>query len=673
MTVRLVTAILLSTLAVASIKADLYTDLRCDGRQVLVELFQWKWEDVARECEVFLGPRGVCAVQVSPPSEHVYIEDTRQTWWHRYQPVSYILNSQSGSEEEFRVMVERCTKAGVRVIPEVVLNNMAEQGLHGTGSAGTSYNSDNLDFPGVPYDYHDFHNNNMCSTDGNYTSALQLRTCSFAGLTDLNQTAQHVRERITAYLDHLLDVGVRGFVINAASLMLPSDLAALQGSVKNSSDGTRPVFAMDVYDFDGNGPIKAEEYSKLGYVADFQYSLKIAEGLRNFKKFSEFVDAPYEWTGSDKTVAFVDNHLLQRLSPLVPSLTFKQPREFSMATAFTLAFTNGPVRLMSSYDFDDPELGPPVTLNSSLASVEYTDNGTCSGGWICEHKWPLVSKMAAFRNAVAHKDLNHWTSSEDLVAFSRGRVGFFAMTSASNFSGRVNTGLAAGTYCDILSDCSRQIVVKEDGSTQLDMRGDANPVTAVIANVPDINYQRTLIFIEKVTKPGEYVFFRGGLDHGRLRGCTTDADTSKCAIPVYVRNINKGDFFSSYEAWRAGDAHLDWYGAERLQGSFGNVRSLGTPAVWTSNDPSSPGYHPLNVYGSHYWLVDMDVDCTKTENGFFELKAYLNGWEPDAQSKPCTGDGSGDAMPFTSSNHVAICGRINVFHWGQSRCERTRF
>lgn len=38
------------------------------------------------------------------------------------------------------------------------------------------------------------------------------------------------------------------------------------------------------------------------------------------------------------------------------------------------------------------------------------------------------------------------------------------------------------------------------------------------ADVPDINYQRTLIFIEKVTKPGEYVFFRGGLDHGRLRG-----------------------------------------------------------------------------------------------------------------------------------------------------------
>lgn len=45
-----------------------------------------------------------------------------------------------------------------------------------------------------------------------------------------------------------------------------------------------------------------------------------------------------------------------------------------------------------------------------------------------------------------------------------------------------SSGLAAGTYCDILSDCSRQVVVKEDGSTQLDLRSEANSVTAVITS-----------------------------------------------------------------------------------------------------------------------------------------------------------------------------------------------
>ena len=31
---------------------------------VYVHLFEWKWTDVARECETFLGPKGYTAVQV---------------------------------------------------------------------------------------------------------------------------------------------------------------------------------------------------------------------------------------------------------------------------------------------------------------------------------------------------------------------------------------------------------------------------------------------------------------------------------------------------------------------------------------------------------------------------------------------------------------------------------
>lgn len=86
------------------------------------------------------------------------------------------------------LVISFCCCCFFRVIPEVVLNNMAEQGLQGTGSAGTSYNSDNLDFLGVPYDYHDFHNTNMCSTDGNYTSALQAiftYTCLYFMFIDM--------------------------------------------------------------------------------------------------------------------------------------------------------------------------------------------------------------------------------------------------------------------------------------------------------------------------------------------------------------------------------------------------------------------------------------------------------------------------------------------------------
>lgn len=34
------------------------------GRSVIVHLFEWKWVDVANECESFLGPNGFGGVQV---------------------------------------------------------------------------------------------------------------------------------------------------------------------------------------------------------------------------------------------------------------------------------------------------------------------------------------------------------------------------------------------------------------------------------------------------------------------------------------------------------------------------------------------------------------------------------------------------------------------------------
>src|SRR5262245_40840457 len=70
--------------------------------ETFVHLFEWRWADVARECEVFLGPMGYSAVQISPPSEHALIANASGSgvafpWWQRYQTVSYRLdNSRSG-------------------------------------------------------------------------------------------------------------------------------------------------------------------------------------------------------------------------------------------------------------------------------------------------------------------------------------------------------------------------------------------------------------------------------------------------------------------------------------------------------------------------------------------------------------------------------------------------
>jgi hypothetical protein len=65
------------------------------------------------------------------------------------------------------------------------------------------------------------------------------------------------------------------------------------------------------------------------------------------------------------------------------------------------------------------------------------------------------------------------------------------------------------------------------------------------------------------------------------------------------------------------------------------------------------------------WIVP------KTYNGWFELKGYEDqniGWEPDIAQAACTGSGNAGTAPFKTNNHVAKCGFVNVFDWGQNSC-----
>ena len=76
-----------------------------------------------------LGPYGFGGVQVSPPTEHAVIWHPRRPWWERYQPVSYKMISRSGNDAQFRDMVARCNKVGVRIYADAVINHMAIEGM----------------------------------------------------------------------------------------------------------------------------------------------------------------------------------------------------------------------------------------------------------------------------------------------------------------------------------------------------------------------------------------------------------------------------------------------------------------------------------------------------------------------------------------------------------------
>jgi len=81
------------------------------------------------------------------------------------------------------------------------------------------------------------------------------------------------------------------------------------------------------------------------------------------------------------------------------------------------------------------------------------------------------------------------------------------------------------------------------------------------------------------------------------------------------------------------DGFLDWYGREAGQTLTSHqLVAEGTAADWTTNhgtfgDPKRTvpvdgyGEEPLNLWGDHYWMIDVDMDCSRAVDGvWFELK-----------------------------------------------------
>jgi hypothetical protein len=203
-----------------------------------------------------------------------------------------------------------------------------------------------------------------------------------------------------------------------------------------------------------------------------------------------------------------------------------------------------------------------------------------------------------------------------------------------------------------------------------------DPLGSVQGRATGANFKRTVVFIYGQTQPGQDMFVRGGLDHGQAQqqlGITCTAANMLCSIPLVHRN----SLNATTQPWKVGDSALDWYGAEAGQtGVSHGITAQGTAVDWTTDvwpagwgpqrAVATDGYgvEPLNQYGPHYWMLDVDLDCSRGfpsgGESWFELKSYVSngpGWE---------GDISQPGAPYTSINHFAQCGRINVFRRGEN-------
>ncbi|KAJ8925515.1 hypothetical protein NQ315_009354 [Exocentrus adspersus] len=436
------------------------------GRNTIVHLFEWKWSDIASECENFLGPKGYAGVQISPPNENEVInQDGGRPWWERYQPVSYDLNTRSGDESALADMISRCNAAGVKIYVDAVFNHMAAIG--GTGTGGHDCDPGSKSYPAVPYGSGDFHTS---CTVNNYNDAENVRNCELVGLPDLDQSKDYVREQIVGFLNHCVDLGVAGFRVDAAKHMYPADLEAIYGAVKDLPSGGRPFFYQEVIDLGGEA-VSKDEYTDFGTVLEFKFGTELGNAFQGNNALKYLKTWGPEWGLLDGTdaVVFIDNHDNQR-SGSSAILTYKNAKPYKMAIAFMLAHPYGTTRVMSSFAFDDNDQGPPSDEAGNIIGASINDDGTCGNGWVCEHRWRQIYNMVGFRNAVAGTDVTNWWDNDDnQIAFGRGEKGFIAFTLDGDINQSLPTSLPAGTYCDVISggleggSCTGKSVTVDDG------------------------------------------------------------------------------------------------------------------------------------------------------------------------------------------------------------------
>lgn len=463
---------------------------------VAVHLFDWRWNDIATECENVLGPAGVQAVQVSPPNEHSITPS--HDWSERYQPVSYsVEKSRSGTGDEFRAMVSRCKAKGVGIIVDAVINHMTNYPSPGTGSNGTAYSK--YEYPGL-YTATDFHP--PCALN-DYSNAATVQDCELLGLPDLNTGSASVRNKIAGYLIALARMDVAGYRIDAAKHIQQVELDSIMAIVNRTLVGEgrpRPYFYLEVASGSGEALAKSDYFGE-GYdtggaadITEFTFTgvgdkfqkvggQMIADLNPNGPSGHQFSPSAWGLMPSDKALVFLQNHDTQHSC----GLSYRDSQTFRLANVWMLAQPYGYPLILSTFAFACPSgnsMGPPSDAQGWTTPVACASSleTAAVGQWVCEHRDPYLLRMVRFRKVVAGAAVTQWwDNGANAIAFSRGDRGFVAINrETAAVSSAVATGLAPGTYCDRITGgrangacVGASIVVGTGGTVQLSLPANA--------------------------------------------------------------------------------------------------------------------------------------------------------------------------------------------------------
>jgi alpha-amylase len=429
-----------------------------------VQMFRWKWNDIAKECTNWLGPQGYGAVQISPPHASRKLD----FWYDVYQAVNYTrLDSRMGTEAELQAMINTCHAAKVRIYADVVVNQMADGAGTGTATDGSSWNAATQSYP--HFSAPDFHA--ACVIQGgDYSLAdrTKVTSCRLNNLPDLNTGASYVQGQIRNYLNKLVAMGVDGVRLDAAKHMAPGDIAGFLNGVSRTTKAGEPLwFTQEVIPDSG---VKANAYLATGSVNEFHYVYAMKEMFQNVNgaavaDLPRFMGSPSAgWGGtwgfipSDKATVFINNWDSERgehaPSSLVASNFTGVPNDtqgtkrYQLANVLMLAWPYGAAQVHSGFRFTRSEQPPP-------AASPFDANGKplINQAWDFIHRWPEISNMVGFRAATSGQGVDNFTTgTRNQIAFSRGNKGFVAINNdPAAWTTTHATGLPPGTYCNVIN------------------------------------------------------------------------------------------------------------------------------------------------------------------------------------------------------------------------------
>jgi alpha-amylase len=564
-------ATLAGTLLTGPAPAGAVTPPRGD---VIANLFEWNWNSVASDCTSVLGPAGYGAVQVAPPEESVSLSSIGHPWWEVYQPVSYQVNSRMGNRAAFAAMVIACHNAGLKVYADAVLNHMTGQG--NTGYAGTTF-TDKYTYPGL-YSQADFHhypadcpNSNGQISD--YNNQTDVQKCELEQLSDLRTESSYVRGKLAGYLNDLESLGVDGFRLDAAKHINDADIAAIKSQLTRSAFVYQEVMP--------GGAVNPPAYEGTGSVLEFTYGQQLkAKFQANIADLQTFGQS-WGLEPSNKSVTFVDNHDTDRNAS---TLSYKDATTYQLANIFSLAWGYGTPQVYSSFTFTNNDQSPPASSNGLITA---TDCG--SGTWWCEDRLPAITGMVGWHNAVAGSAVaNWWSNGSNIISFSRGSAGFVAINdSYASVTRTFSTGLAAGTYCDVIhatvsgSSCSGLLVTVNSAHTASITVPPQDVVAIDLDATASSSSAVAVTFNENATTSfGQNVFVAGDIPALGGWNPLSALALSSGGYPIWSRTVYlpKSTAFQYKYIKKNSDGSITW------EGSSNRTANSGTSGTLTLND-----------------------------------------------------------------------------------------